>query len=534
MGIGQLDNEELEMSMIRLPHLAACLFFSLFGSFPLLAGNTIVGTGTPASCTEAALNAAVTNANNTFGIVTFNCGPAPHTIVLTSEKALANGVIVDGGGKITLSGGNVTRIFNIFQGAAVQIANLTLVGGFAPAGGCLLAFSSVEEPVFLTLNGVTFTDCRATNYGGAIAATAAALVISDSRFASNVAELGGGGAISLNGGNLDVARSGFDDNDAVGQGGALQIWFATTNLDDSTFLRNHVDAAEAGVQAGGAVLLRSSIANLRRCRIGLGTSFGSGAGVLAIDGSTLLLEDTWVESNYSNGGFGGGLSVDATSSANLLRSTFLNNRSAVGGGAIYSLGGLTVTNSTITGNLVLLDSPGITLAGNATLNMVSSTLVDNASLLTPENAGQLTWTSGVTVTVHNTLFSIQRVATRACAGASAGAFSFSIWPDTTCGGATTNGNQPNTFVPLATLSKSCGGLASDLTPTHGLLPTSSAAINNGSCRPGDPLADQRGVVRPQGIACDVGATEYLATCDQPLFSDGFETGLTGEWSQSSP
>lgn len=522
------------MPRIRLPFLAACLFFCLGGPFPLLAGSTVVGTGSPASCTEAALNSAVTNANNTFGIVTFNCGPAPHTIVLSSEKALANGVIVDGGSKITLSGGNATRIFNVFQGAAVQIANLTLTGGFAPAGGCLLALSSVEEPAFVTLNGVTFTGCRATNYGGAIAATAAALVVSDSRFEMNVAELGGGGAISLNGGSLDVARSRFDDNDAVGQGGALQIWFANTNLDDSTFLRNHAAEAPSGVQAGGAVLVRGSIANLRRCRIGRGTSFGSGAGVLAIDGSTLLFEDTWVESNYSNGGFGGGLFVDATSSANLLRSTFLNNRSGVGGGAIYSLGELTVTNSTISGSLVALDSPGIALAGNATLNMVSSTLVDNASLLAPESAGQLTWSSGVTVRVHNTLFSNLRASTHACAGASPGAFSFSIWPGVTCGNTNTSGNQPNTWAQVASMGKSCGGLAPDHTPTHGLLPTSKAAINNGSCRPGDPLVDQRGVVRPQGIACDVGATEYLATCDQPLFSDGFESGSTAAWSQTSP
>jgi len=38
--------------------------------------TTVVGDGTPASCTAAALQAAVTTA----GVITFNCGPDPVTI----------------------------------------------------------------------------------------------------------------------------------------------------------------------------------------------------------------------------------------------------------------------------------------------------------------------------------------------------------------------------------------------------------------------------------------------------------------------
>ena len=42
--------------------------------------TTVVGTGTPASCT-AALDAAVARG----GIVTFDCGTAPTTLTVTSE-----------------------------------------------------------------------------------------------------------------------------------------------------------------------------------------------------------------------------------------------------------------------------------------------------------------------------------------------------------------------------------------------------------------------------------------------------------------
>src|SRR5690242_57485 len=64
----------------------------------------VVGTGTAASCTDAALNAALTGG----GVVTFNCG-GPATINIstgTGSKTIAADTTIDGGGVITISGGN--------------------------------------------------------------------------------------------------------------------------------------------------------------------------------------------------------------------------------------------------------------------------------------------------------------------------------------------------------------------------------------------------------------------------------------------
>ncbi len=54
----------------------------------------MVGTGTAASCTETALDTALAKG----GIVTFDCGARPITIVVTSEKALTQDTVIDGGG----------------------------------------------------------------------------------------------------------------------------------------------------------------------------------------------------------------------------------------------------------------------------------------------------------------------------------------------------------------------------------------------------------------------------------------------------
>ena len=72
--------------------------------------TTVVGDGTPASCTSAAVVAAIANG----GVVTFDCGPAPHTIEMEETAKIVNDrgpkIVIDGGGLITLSGKKERRI----------------------------------------------------------------------------------------------------------------------------------------------------------------------------------------------------------------------------------------------------------------------------------------------------------------------------------------------------------------------------------------------------------------------------------------
>ena len=72
--------------------------------------TTVVGTGTPASCTGAAFIAAVAKG----GVITFNCGPSPTTITLAGTAKIFNDtgpkIVIDGKGLITLSGGGNHRI----------------------------------------------------------------------------------------------------------------------------------------------------------------------------------------------------------------------------------------------------------------------------------------------------------------------------------------------------------------------------------------------------------------------------------------
>ncbi len=71
--------------------------------------NHVIGRGTPAGCTSAAVVRAVSKG----GVITFNCGSKPVTITMTATAKVVNTshrIVLDGGGKVTLSGGGKIRI----------------------------------------------------------------------------------------------------------------------------------------------------------------------------------------------------------------------------------------------------------------------------------------------------------------------------------------------------------------------------------------------------------------------------------------
>src|SRR5690606_32377781 len=72
--------------------------------------RVVIGDGTPQSCTSEAVVSAVAGG----GVITFDCGEAPHTITLEETAKVFNDtgpeIVIDGGGLITLSGAGARRI----------------------------------------------------------------------------------------------------------------------------------------------------------------------------------------------------------------------------------------------------------------------------------------------------------------------------------------------------------------------------------------------------------------------------------------
>ena len=157
--------------------------------------NHVIGVGTPASCTSAAVVKAVAEG----GIITFNCGPKPVTITMTATAKVVNTnqrVVLDGGGKVTLSGGGKIRI--LYMNACDPSLKYTTHVCWE------------QRWPQLVVQNLTFKD-----------AYAAARQASTSVY--------GGGAIWAEGGQLKVVNSAFLDNRCYAYGpdlggGAIRVY----------------------------------------------------------------------------------------------------------------------------------------------------------------------------------------------------------------------------------------------------------------------------------------------------------------------
>jgi hypothetical protein len=220
--------------------------------------TTVVGTGTPASCTPDAFVAAVAKG----GVTTFNCGPDPVTITLTSPAKVFNDkgpkIVIDGGGKVTLSGGGTTRI--LYMNTCDQMQVWTT------------SHCDNQDSPQLTVQNLTFTNGNAKNEtegGGAIFASGGRLKVINSRFTKNVcADTGqdiGGGAIrafqQYNGLPLYVVASTFGGADGLGNsgsnGGALSSIGVSWTVLNSVLGYNHAvgnggNPAQSGTPGGGS------------------------------------------------------------------------------------------------------------------------------------------------------------------------------------------------------------------------------------------------------------------------------------------
>ncbi len=228
-----------------LPRLAITALLSGLAVLiaPAVQAAGTVGTGTSASCTDAALNTALTGG----GLVTFNCGGGAVTVTVLTTQIISLSTTIDGGAGnlITLSGGNALQV--IANGAGVlTLQNLTIANGNAGNGGGL------ENEGTLIVTNSTFTANQAGAGGAIFNGNAGTVTITNSTFSGNTASNGanGGGAIfnSGTGGTVTITNSTFTGNSATaGSGGAI---YGEGGL---VTLRNVTISGNSAVGSGGGI-----------------------------------------------------------------------------------------------------------------------------------------------------------------------------------------------------------------------------------------------------------------------------------------
>jgi hypothetical protein len=207
----------------------------------------VIGSGTPASCTPAAVVAAVAAG----GVITFSCGANPVTITMTAAATVASTshqVVLDGGGKVTLSGGGNTQILSMNAGWQQQwprlvVQNLTFTD----------AYSGTQQTSGSSVYG-----------GGAIFAEGGQLTVVNSAFLGNSCyasgpDLGGGAIRAVGMDPADpvyVTGDTFSGN-SCSNGGALSGLFAHFDVINSLMTGNKAigwgaNPAAAGTPGGGS------------------------------------------------------------------------------------------------------------------------------------------------------------------------------------------------------------------------------------------------------------------------------------------
>jgi beta-glucanase (GH16 family) len=275
-------------------------------------------------------------------------------------------------------------------------------------------------------------------------------------------------------------------------------------------VRNLTLAHGFGFDLAGGVLNNGALtldhATVRDNRVGAVTNdfWKGGGGIYNGDGSRLVLSDSTVRGNTTQITDGGGVYAFLNAVVRIERSTIEGNTAGNVGGGLRSLGQVTVTNSTVSGNEALAWYGGAIFHTDGVLQIEHSTVANNkAPAFAPEALFVGTFGgAGATLRLKGSIVANNT------GGCFTGFFGsgpvvlasegHNVASDGSCH-LDAAGDQPNTNPLLAPLAANGGPTA-----THAL-PAGSPAVD--AAGPSCPAVDQRGVTRPQGPACDVGAYE---------------------------
>jgi hypothetical protein len=533
--------------------------------------NTTADPGAPTCAVTCSLRAAV-NASAPGDIIVFNAAvfSVPQTIILGRQIEISQSLTIDGltmgGITPTISGNHMTRTLQVDAGASVTLNALNLVDGYCyqcDGGGIYNRGTLSITSSVVSGNATSHAAYGTWDSGGAGGGifNVGTLFLAHSLISQNHtgqgscngafhAGAGGAGGGIYTSGTLTILNSVVSEN-TTGIGGVMQG------------CNNGNGGSGGGIYNAGMLIITDSILSANNTgngggdsiNISIGGNGGDGGGVynngaLAIMNSTLHENrtgrggETFACSSFcspgSHGGNGGGVYNAGTLS--IKNSTVSGNATGKGGnrgnesappyneggdggngGGIWSYQDLSLLNDTIAGNEAGAGGSGYTggaggsgggIFSGLAVSITNSTISGNA--IGHGGAGYVDGSSGNgdgiywlgTALLKNTLI-VNGSSEANCAVSSFQADGgYNLDSGDTCGFTTTNHSLINTN-PLLGVMGNYGGPVQ----TMPLLPGSPAidAIPFGENGCGTAITtDARGMPRPQGTACDIGAFEgYL-------------------------
>jgi CSLREA domain-containing protein len=318
--------------------------------------------------------------------------------------------------------------------------------------------------------------------------------------------------------NVNTTADGFDQACTPEPGGCTLRDAITVALDgDVVNVPAGIYVLTTGNELGTSVDLTINGAGARQTII----SGGNATKLLYLFGSSMTVNGVTLTAGNGNGevtGSGGAVYVDGSSTLVLNNSAVTNSSANIGGG-VYNEGTLALLRTTISGNRALAgNGGGIYQEGFETSErtlVATSTISGNSAT----GAGGAIYASGGIVSIAQSTIAGNVGAPGAGLYKAIGATGLSNTIVSAPGGIAcsgpsftgTNNVATDASCVVATVANPLlGPLANNGGPTDThALSASSPAINAANAT-GCSGTDQRGIARPQGGACDIGAFEYVA------------------------
>jgi uncharacterized repeat protein (TIGR01451 family) len=300
----------------------------------------------------------------------------------------------------------------------------------------------------VTLTGMTVENGNAAN--GAIQ-NGGALHLNNTAVFNNVSQVGGG---IYNIGMLRVMNSSIISNTGVNGGGGIYNFSGSVELVNSSVLSN--TTTSASLDGGGGIFSR-------------GSSVSTAS--VSITGSTIASNTAALR--------GGGIFNDIASEL-VIRNSTISGNSAVEGGGVYNSGmmaGMDVGYATIANNTASAGTGGVQLQAGSTSSLIGSIIAGNTGTTASDCSG-----ADINSLGYNLIGSTTGCSITGTTGTNVTDVAALLGP------LENNGGTTLTHLPQA------GSPALDVIPFG--LPVCNLAVT-----------DQRGVVRPQGPGCDIGAVE---------------------------
>jgi hypothetical protein len=333
-----------------------------------------VGTGTPQSCTEAVLRAAIAS----HSTVTFNCGDAPVSIAIsrTIDIPTDRDIVIDGGHKVTLDARGTTRILSLVRpdyrtnAHSLTLQRLTLANG--KAAGTRYVAPNPANP-----------SCAygyADGAGGAILVRDTKLRVIDSTFRNNAAatpgpDVGGGAIYAMGSLDVTIVGSTFTGNSGSNSG-AVGLLQSNGRFYNSVFSNNIASGVGQNYYGGAA----TGCPGIGHANQGGAGGNGGAVGIDGKDDTDVMVCGTRFIDNRANelaGAIGRTANVTARRMT-IDRSLFQGNR-AKQGGALFLMNQkpLDILATTFSGNVA--KSGGAAQLHQDKLNIVNSTFAANES-----------------------------------------------------------------------------------------------------------------------------------------------------------